>query len=73
MIYGNNMIDGDDGSHPFSPKYMEKRQTIELQCCSLCGRYFENGLVVNIDKIDEDEYNLHIEDIVCDECQNDDN
>jgi len=66
---GNNMIDGDDGSHPFSPKYVEKRQLITLVHCPACDCYFdEDGDEVDINRYQESEWLITFIEKLCFEC-----
>jgi hypothetical protein len=43
-LTGNNLIDGDDGRHPFSPKYKEREdeeRPIEWDWCVMCGGFYD--------------------------------
>ena len=54
---GNQMIDGDDGKHPFSPFYLGESVGPELKKCAYCREEFET-----------DELNESVDGPACSKC-----
>jgi hypothetical protein len=71
MGSGNNMIDGDPGTHPFSPKFKQPKEIITIYSCTLCGDYTdESGDTVQYSSYEEydKQGRLHVITEQCVEC-----